>query len=65
LPPDSPPPAAGIDDLTALQRRRIRLGDEDALSIKADIKTMRDRQAKVLAEMEKANLAVQEAVEES
>jgi hypothetical protein len=62
LPPDSPPPAAGFDDLTALQRRRIRIGDEDALSIKSDIKAMRDRQAKVLETMAKANLEVQEAV---
>jgi hypothetical protein len=64
LPPDSPPPAAGFDDLTALPRRRIKIGDEDALSIKQDIKQMRDRQAKVLAEVEKANEAVQKAVEE-
>jgi hypothetical protein len=65
LPPDSPPPAAGFDDLTALQRRRIKIGDEDALSIKADIKGMRDRQAQVLAKVEAANLEAQRAVEES
>jgi hypothetical protein len=62
--PDAQEPAAGFDDLTAPHRRRVRIGDEDPKDVREDIERMRERQAKVLAEMEKANRQVQEAVED-
>lgn len=41
--------AATIDDLLALQRRRILDSDDDATTVRKDIDVMRERQAKALA----------------
>jgi hypothetical protein len=50
-------PLPGVpDDITALHRRRVKLGDDTPQDIAADTKRLRERQAKVLAAMkEKEN----------